>query len=242
MNTQLHCDILPQPDDTTCGPTCLHAIYRYFGDTIPLGQVIAETTKLKSGGTLAVYLANHALQRGYGATIYTYNLRVFDPSWFREGATPDIRDRLLAQARAKGKPKISLATKAYIDFLDLGGTLRFEDLTGSLLRRYLKRELPVIAGLSSTYLYRDKREIGETGEEDDIRGEPAGHFVVLCGYNQAVRKVYVADPYLPNPLGGEQRYSVGMSRLIGAILLGVLTHDANILIIMPGNEPTGEMA
>ncbi len=23
--------MLPQPDETTCGPTCLHAIYRYWG-------------------------------------------------------------------------------------------------------------------------------------------------------------------------------------------------------------------
>ena len=22
----------PQPDETTCGPTCLHAVFRYFGE------------------------------------------------------------------------------------------------------------------------------------------------------------------------------------------------------------------
>ena len=31
---------LPQPDETTCGPTCLHAIYRYWGDREPLQSVI----------------------------------------------------------------------------------------------------------------------------------------------------------------------------------------------------------
>ena len=25
---------LPQPDETTCGPTCLHAVYRYWGETV----------------------------------------------------------------------------------------------------------------------------------------------------------------------------------------------------------------
>jgi ABC-type bacteriocin/lantibiotic exporter with double-glycine peptidase domain len=54
-------DILPQPDDSTCGPTCLHAIYRYFGDEVPLDQVIREVPSLHSGGTLAVMLRNHAL-------------------------------------------------------------------------------------------------------------------------------------------------------------------------------------
>jgi ABC-type bacteriocin/lantibiotic exporter with double-glycine peptidase domain len=40
MKQTLRLDILPQPDDTTCGPTCLHAVYRYWGDEIPLAQVI----------------------------------------------------------------------------------------------------------------------------------------------------------------------------------------------------------
>ena len=40
MEAKLQFDILPQPDDCTCGPTCLHAVYRYFGDEIPLTQVV----------------------------------------------------------------------------------------------------------------------------------------------------------------------------------------------------------
>ena len=44
-----------QPDYTTCGPTSLHAIYRYFGDPIDLNTVIAEMPKLPGGGTLAVH-------------------------------------------------------------------------------------------------------------------------------------------------------------------------------------------
>src|SRR5262249_1472255 len=35
---RLQLDILPQPDDFTCGPTCLHAIYRYLGDEVPLDK------------------------------------------------------------------------------------------------------------------------------------------------------------------------------------------------------------
>ena len=29
-------------------------------------------------------------------------------------------------------------------------------------------------------------------------------------------------------------YSIGFDRLIGAILLGIITHDANLLVIQPG--------
>ena len=51
----------------------------------------------RQGGTLDVFLANHALKRGYDATIFTYNLDLFDPTWF---ALPndEIRARLAAQA------------------------------------------------------------------------------------------------------------------------------------------------
>jgi hypothetical protein len=80
MEPSLEIEILPQPDDATCGPTCLHAVYRFFEDPIPLDRVIAEVEPLKAGGTLAVNLARHALGRGYAATIYTYNPRVFDPT------------------------------------------------------------------------------------------------------------------------------------------------------------------
>ena len=74
--------ILPQPDETTCGPTCLHAVYRYWEDEEPLTAVIERTGRLELGGTFAVFLACDALRKGYRATIYTYNLKVFDPTWF----------------------------------------------------------------------------------------------------------------------------------------------------------------
>ena len=81
-------EIQPQPDDTTCGPTCLHAVYKHFGDDISLEQLLDEVPRSESGGTLGVHLANHALARGYEARILTWNLRVFDPTWFYEGAPP----------------------------------------------------------------------------------------------------------------------------------------------------------
>jgi hypothetical protein len=59
---------------------------------------------------------------------------------------------------------------------------------------------------------------------------------VLCGYDKQQRKVLVADPYLPNPLADDHYYDVELDRLVCAILLGVLTYDANLLIIEPGRK------
>src|SRR5580765_1910367 len=79
METRLQVEILPQPDDFSCGPTCLHALYRYYGEEISLDRIVAEVPMLESGGTLDVLLANHALARGYSAKVFTYNVQMFDP-------------------------------------------------------------------------------------------------------------------------------------------------------------------
>lgn len=234
---RLHLDIQPQPDDFTCGPTCLHAIYRYWGDDVPMRQLIDEVARTPSGGTADVFLANHALKRGYRATIFTYNLRIFDPTWF---TTPgiDVRDRIRKQRDFKmaQRPVFGLLSDAYLEFLDLGGLLRFVDLSPTLLRRWLRRGVPILTGLSSTFLYRRSREYGQDDDDDDVRGEPQGHFVVLCGYRRDKRAVLVADPFPENPMAPETHYEVALERVVGAILLGVLTHDANLLMIEPGHD------
>jgi hypothetical protein len=229
----LDLQILGQPDDSTCGPTCLHAVYRYFGDRIDLGDLIAAVPRLDTGGTMAVQLANHALRRGYSALIYTYNLGLFDPSWF-EGREPDLAERLEAQARAKREPRLQWATLAYLEFLRLGGELEMEDLSAGLLRRWLERERPILTGLSATFLYRCAREIGtEKLQEDDVCGSPTGHFVVLSGWDPEERKVRVADPLADNPRFHAHVYWLPVERVINAILLGVLTYDANLLVLEP---------
>ena len=231
--TTLHFDIWPQPDNTTCGPTCLHAVYRYYDDTIALSQVIEEVPTLEGGGTLSVYLAMHALQRGYRTTIIPYNLQVFDPTW--AGLPPaEIILRLRRQAAVKeGMPGVQQVSEAYLDYLQRGGRLHFDVLTASLIRSYLKRGIPIMTGLSATYLYDCSREYDLDGEVvyDDVRGASCGHFVVLAGYNREARRALVADPFLPNPLAEGQHYAVAMDRLVCAILLGILTYDGDLLII-----------
>jgi hypothetical protein len=233
MITRLNFDIMRQPDNVTCGPTCLHAIYRYHDDPVSLPAVIAEIPQLPSGGTQAVHLACHALRRGYAATIYAYDLKIFDPTWAGM-ARAEIAGRLRCQlAYKKHLPEFEALTAAYLEFLELGGRLRFGVLTPALIRRYLKKSIPILTGLSATYLYNSAREYDD-GKEltcNDVRGESTGHFVVLAGYNKADRSVLIADPLLPNPLASGSYYPVNIYRLICAIILGVLTYDGNLLII-----------
>ena len=237
MAFRLAVDILPQPDETTCGPTCLHAIYRYWQQDEALSTVIARTGKFEQGGTLAVFLACDALRLGYRATIYTYNLTVFDPTWFTD-PTVEIGTRLALQREVKKDYRLQYATAGYQDFLSLGGRLRMTHLSRRLIQAILRRRLPILTGLSSTYLYRTAREFGPNDVADDIRGLPAGHFVIIAGYNHQNRTVLVMDPYQLNPYNRlSAGYWISIDRVICSILLGIVTHDANLLIIHPPRKP-----
>lgn len=231
----LEFEILAQPDDTTCGPTCLQAVYKFHDHDIPLRTVIDEVPSFAEGGTLAVNLACDALRRGFSAIIYTYNVQIFDPTWFEEPKR--IAERLRRQMDAKADDaRLQDATPRYLEFLSLGGELRYRDLTPALLREYLRRGTPILTGLSATYLYgcAREREIGNRQTEyDDLAGTPVGHFVVVCGYDPDTREMLVADPLHDNPRYGSRYYRVGVDRLIGAILLGIVTYDANLLILRP---------
>lgn len=235
MINPLPLDMLPQPDEWTCGPTCLHAVYRYFGEQMDLATIIQRVPKLDDGGTLAVLLGCDALAHGYAARIYTYNLTVFDPTWFQEGV--DLPAKLRAQAAAKSDNKLRLATNGYIEFLRLGGQVRMQDLSTTLIRKYLARNIPLLTGLSSTYLYQEARELNiPSQDKSDVSGVPQGHFVVLRGYDRESKLVTVADPYQKNPWSKNLDYQVSLERVVCAVLLGVLTYDANFLVIHPSNS------
>lgn len=235
ISARLSVRISPQPDETTCGPTCLHAIYRYWGNDEPLDSVISRCQRLEQGGTFAVFLACDALRRGYDATIYTYNLTVFDPSWF-DRPSVDLAERLQAQRDHKDDPRLQVATEGYLEFLRLGGRLRLVNLSRYLIRGILRRKLPILTGLSSTYLYRTMREYGSDDLPDDLRGTPSGHFVVIAGYNRPARTVLVVDPYGRNPYDPAHEYWLNVDRVLNAVLLGIVTHDANLLVIHPKRQ------
>jgi hypothetical protein len=225
----LSLEISPQPDDTTCGPTCLHAVYRYFGDEVPLDTLVKEVRPLPGGGTLAVTLANHALRRGYSSVIYTYNLQLFAPTWF-QGDVP-LQKRLQEQLKFKSGQRFRMATHAYLEYLDAGGKLLPGRRPSLLIRQHLKKQQPILTGLSATHLYQCAREYHN--DYDSIRGQPVGHFVVLSGYDAKQRRVTVADPLHDNPGFGTHSYAVDVETLVCTIMLGVITYDANLLVIAP---------
>src|SRR5262245_26435359 len=232
MNVELPVLIERQPDYTTCGPTALHAIYRYYGDPITLDEVIKETPKLPTGGTLGVHLSVHALLRGYDVTTWVCNVRHVDPTWFQQPT--DLLAKLQARGQAKGlleDPRYGPALHALERYVDLGGTFVWGDLTPELIGKALAQGTPLVTGTNGTYLYQCARET-EAGA-DDVLGEAFGHFVVLAGYSSKDQTVAIANPLVDNPLRGTSYYRASVYRLLGAIFLGVGSDDGNVIRIRP---------
>ena len=228
-----------QPDDVTCGPTCLRKVYDFYGLQVEPERVVTEIDRNEDGGTLGVFLGISALARGVGARIYSYNLRIFDPTW-----APLPRDALASKLRARlqylSHPKAVRAGRAYLQFVESGGEVCFDELNPTLLKRILDRDHPVLVGLSATYLYGMPRErfdeVNDVLVDDDVGGDPIGHFVVVAGYEQWGRRFLLLDPHPHAPHPDTGPLEVDAQRLVNSILLGDLTYDAVLLELWPGES------
>ena len=226
--------ILPQPDDVTCGPTSLHAIYHHYGYHISLSRLINEIEMLEGGGTLGVFLGLDALKRGFDATIHSVNLEIFDPTWV-DLSMEELAEKLKLEYAAKHRAKLRVAIKAYLRFIEAGGIVNLKDFRPGLFDRYFKKDIPLIAGVSTTFLYQSKREYTNSENMsvfDDIHGDPMGHFIVVYGVNEE-KKFLIADPDCTNPIAHDHYYAVERNRLVHSILLGILTYDSLILAVQP---------
>lgn len=221
--------MLRQPSDTSCGPTCLHAIYRFLGQERDLNQLIDDIHQFEDGGTISVHLAIDALAQGFRAKLYTYNLRIFDPTWWNL-SPEEMAGKLQQRIQYLADSKDAEAHTAYIEFLEMGGELRFADLRPELVEKLVEQRNPILVGLSATYLYQSARETPDN-QANDVAGWPVGHFVVLSGYEPETSEVIVADPFEQNPFNPGGIYRMDVNRFINAVLLGITTYDANLLII-----------
>src|SRR5690606_16048114 len=144
---------------------------------LPFETVVGEVDRNEDGGTLAVFLGLAALRRDLEANLYSYDLRIFDPTW-RNLDSAALAEKLRLRIPHLRRSKSRRSATAYLEFLKLGGQLVFEELTPALLKRILDRNHPVLAGLSATHLYGFSRERHDPAThelvDDDIAGDPIG--------------------------------------------------------------------
>ncbi len=231
-----------QPDDVSCGPTCLAQVLAWYGDLRSISELTARLRRNPDGGTMAVHLGQLALELGYRARIYPFGVRVFDPTWW-ELDPAALRARLVARQERQEDPTERVLLGFWTRFLESGGQVRFGEPSASMLVGVLRKDRPLICGLNATWLYRESREDPWTNQPDDIGGAQVGHFVTLVGYTGAGLHIHVNDPSdaAPFAAGGDHgdlrngRYPLPADRLLHAILLGDSTRDAMVLEIWPSS-------
>lgn len=229
----LNIKMISQPDGVSCGPSCLSAIYDYYAKPMPWDKIVQEINGLETGGTLAVFLGCHALQRGFKTTLYSFNLHVIDPTWMLLPQNLLI-DKLRKQYNDTQDAKIKLTTAAYIDYLELGGAILFNEMSLEIISHYVQKKIPLLSGVSATYLYKSMRDYTDKNATifyDEWLGSPSGHFIVLNGCDHKTQTVHIADPFFPNALSTTPYYAVSFSYWLHAFLLGMLTYDAELLAI-----------
>jgi hypothetical protein len=80
---------------------------------------------------------------------YTYNIKVFDPTW-HSLSPPELRAKLRARRRKIRSSREKKVIGFYLEFLRLGGRVRFDDLNETLMTNLFAARKPVICGLSAT--------------------------------------------------------------------------------------------
>jgi hypothetical protein len=205
-------------------------VFGYYGLELTPSELITAVRSNPDGGTLAVSLGRTALEYGFRAQLLPFGMRVFDPTWRNLGREALIA-KLELRRQAVGSRRELRALIEYGRFIRRGGSVKFAELNRDLIVDCLRAGRPVLTGLSATYLYRAARESND--QDDDVGGEPVGHFVVISGYSPKTDRFVVRDPAREIPFSRSGKYSVPADRLIAAILLGDVTYDANLLVLSP---------
>ena len=215
-----------QPDAESCGLACLKGVYESFGAPCSWSDLRCTVRSVPSGGTIAQYLGLHAIDQGCSAEILTVDVRLYDPTWF-ERELKDLGRILVLAAGDATNPKIREALIATRRFLDRSGIVRFGELTRQKLLDYLNDSWALIAGISVTFLERQRRE-GAT-ESHPERGVPVGHFVVVRQFDVDTDMITLLDPLNRGAHG--KTVQISFDRFLHAWLLGALTRDATLLAI-----------
>jgi hypothetical protein len=228
-------DIVPQPEDSACGPAVLHFVYQCHSvNAGSITQMIAQIQRPRWLGSYAPELGCHALRRGMDARIYATDTRIFDPTWFAEPRA-DLKQKLRDQQvffRKRSDAEHRAVSTKFLRFLKLGGKVDFSRITPGLIAHLIKEYGPLIADIDSTYFGDEMRYYtSRSGRliQHDLRGGPVGHFVALVGANLKTMEITVADPQNQNPFSDSRIYCADFQHLINALML----ERGNLLCIRP---------
>ena len=213
-----------------CGPTSLAQLVYYYGCSESLEEIIRKTKMIKGLGTFDGFLGKTAIALRYKVNIIPQNLYVFDPTWYTLPKKKLLKKLKLLKKHAKNR-QLKTCVTGYIKYLEAGGRLEFKPLSKKLLIERLEKH-PILVGLCSTYLYKQKRTNTKKIEESDITGWRTGHFLIVNGYDPKTDKFYITDPWYKIPFSKSGKYKIRSDVLLTAMFLGEATYDCIVLEIV----------
>lgn len=229
--------ITEQTTDYNCGPTVLSAVLNHFNIAVSPDEISNNLRYFtEEHGTFITCLGMYALEKNLDATIYTYDLDVFDLTW--NNGTDELLyhlNKMLLKCNTEDEMK-RLAIQYYIEFLKNGGHIEICPDFNFTFNNIFSKERAVIAGVSSQILYRGSR-INDNGDYD-IYGKQEGHFIIA---EPAVNASYmgivdISDPYGLKSKYGKLNYSITFDTFVQAVLQSTHTHDGAWLEITKQKE------
>lgn len=197
----------------SCGPSSIQQILHYYGIEKSLKEIMNEMKLFDSGGTSSDgAMGDYLLKQGFKVRIYTLDTKMFDPTWFKL-SKKDLKKKLMeAHKISRGFKKYSY--NSFIEFLDHGGKIEFKVITLKEIKEILNMIFPLMAGVDDSSLYSFKRS-RKTFHDDEFKGKPWGHELVIAGYKKD--KIFVVDPFPRNPFSKDGKYFVDAEKLLANI-------------------------
>jgi len=231
-----------QPDDSSCGPTSLKMALSFFKDDKSIDEIKKHVKMFKGIGCYDSHLALGAIELGYTPIVYSFNRRIFHPSWSDLNADKLLEKLIEKKKKLEGekkKPDANLSQlrkdlisiEGYIELLKKGVELHLSPLSRDLILKYLKEGLPVIVALDMSYLY------SAPNFDDEFEMEHTTHFVVIYGFDPSDNTFLIADPWYEIKLDNKNgKYKRDTDIIINAILYADYCNDADLLIIKKGDK------
>jgi len=206
---------LSQETAFSCLPACLQQVFGYYHIVVSQEEMLNELKKPERG--MSIPKAGLFLKKyGFKPLIITNNIQIFDPAWFRLSNVALIKN-IKKRRQFLDKYNQSLIDD-YVKYLKMGGQINFETISLELFVKYLSKNIPIVAELASTFLYKKSKSTKPGRFDGSIKGDIDGHCVVIAGFNDD--KIKVVDPDAKNnPFNKKGIYWIQARELIASIFV-----------------------
>lgn len=205
----------PQETAFSCLPACLQQVFGYYQIVVSQEEMLNELKRPERG--MSIPKAGLFLKKyGFKPLIITNNIQIFDPAWFRLNNVALIKN-IKRRRQFLDKYSQSLIDD-HLEYLKVGGQINFETINLELFVKYLSKNIPIVAELASTFLYKKSKSTKPGRFDSPVRGDIEGHCVVVAGFDKD--KIKVVDPdNKNNPFSKKGIYWVQVKELIASFFI-----------------------